>query len=136
MSTNARSWFFNAPEPNAFAIVERLNGTFWQARLTQLIFTRCTSATAPIRCEGYFRDTPLEVEWEPGKWLAVRCTRALDALAPQIARIIGAPATFGYQDETNRNVIEFHRDAAGSQARWLDIQGKPAFHNPQRLTAP
>jgi hypothetical protein len=65
--------------------------------------------------------------------VAGRAQRArADPLAPLVTRVIGAPATFSYQDE-DRYVVRFipTRRAAGTGWR----SSKPAFAT-QRLIAP
>lgn len=131
MSTNARTWFYNEPEHRPYLIEERLNGTFWQARLTQVIFD-CVRAEPPFLCLGMWRGQPFEVEWEPKKWLIVRSPQNLpDDLIAGFSRVLGFKPAFRYQDPAGRMTYEWHLD--GGQARWQAIQGVPSYRQPQRL---
>ncbi len=135
MSTNARTWFFEEPEHNAYAIVERLNGTFWQARMGQILVTACSQAEPPFKCRGQWRDEPFELEWQPREWLALRGPTEMAELIPQMSRILGFKPAFRYMDAEDWRVYEWHRDAANGQTRWHAIQGMPAFKHPERLAA-
>ncbi len=135
MSTNARSWFYEEPEHVPYAVVERLNGTFWQARVTQLLFTECTQAEPPFKVRGFWRDEPLELEWVPNQWLTLRSAADLSALSAQLVRIVGFGPELCYDEGENLHVYEWHRAEAEGQARWRAIQGKPEFRHPERLSA-
>ena len=66
MSTNARTWFYTEPEHDAFAIVERLNSTFWAARIGQILCTACMQAEPPFKCRGprrLLRRSPAGCGW-------------------------------------------------------------------------
>jgi hypothetical protein len=137
MSTNARTWFYREPEHIPYAVVERLNGTFWGARITQLLITECTRAEPPFVVRGFWREQPIELEWQPQAWLALRAGGAqLDDLIGAIGRILGFKPAFRYQDGDDRSVVEWHRDRALEQSRWQAIQGRPAYSQPQRLSTP
>ena len=137
MSTNARSWFYNEPEHNAFLITERVNGTFWQARYMQVNW-RCVQAEPPFRVEGFFDAHPVAMEWVPGEWLSLIASGEADpdqlaALVEVISkRVLGLPATLTFGDPDGHTVYEWHRD--GGHERWREIQGKPAYVRPHRLT--
>ena len=133
MSTNARTWFYQEPEKNAFAIVERLNGTFWQARVVQVIFTACVQMDPPVKVQGFWRDETIEVEWQPKEWFALRAKADPADLLAHVTHIVGMKPAFRYEDPDGRHVIEWHRDAAQSQSRWQSLQGQPAYKGVQRL---
>lgn len=134
MSTNARTWFYEEPEHDAFAIVERLNATFWAARIGQILCTACTRAEPPFKCRGQWRDEPFELEWVPRQSLALRGTTELTELVPQITRILGGlkPA-FRYRTAEDWYVYEWHRGTDEQHRAWQQIQGVPAYKHPERL---
>lgn len=136
MSTNARSWFYNEPEHNAFLISERVNGTFWQARYMEINW-RCVQVEPPFRVEGYLGCCLIAMEWVPDAWLSLIASGEADAdqLATLVEiiskRVLGQPASLTYGDSDGRTVYEWHRD--GGVERWSEIQGKPIYVRPRRL---
>ena len=133
MSTNAGTWFYHEPEAQPFMITERLNGTFWQARLVE-VYWRCVKADAPFKAEGYLGDQLLEMEWVPGQWLSLRAPAGLDmkSLIQTFNRVLARKATLSYGDPHGAQIIEWHLD--GGKSRWQEIQGKAGFVKPRRLS--
>jgi hypothetical protein len=133
MSANAATWFYREPEHEPYMITERLNGTFWQARLVE-VYWRCVKADAPYKAEGYLTDQLLELDWLPGQWLMLRVPAALDSknLIQTFNRVLGRKAVLTYHDPNGSQVHEWHMD--GGKARWKEIQGKAGFVKPRRLT--
>jgi|GEM_PF-223115 len=143
MSTNAASWFYHEPEHVPYLISERLNATFWQARIVG-IYWRCVQAEPPFRAEGYASNQMLELEWQPAQWLALKVpTEAVENGMPDGAkvddlvdnlskRILAKPASLSYVDPQGRKVYEWHID--GGAHRWSEIQGKPGFSQPKRFS--
>ncbi|NDJ54812.1 MAG: hypothetical protein GYB68_17215 [Chloroflexi bacterium] len=133
MSTNAATWFYSTPEANVFLITERLNGTFWQARIAGL-YWRCTHPQSPFAAEGYWADEVLELKWVPNQWLTLRVPQSLDVdlLVDAVSRrILGITPVLTYGDLLGNIVYEWHVD--GGQQRWREIQGMPEFVRPRRL---
>ncbi len=134
MSANAATWFYHQPEQQPFMVTERLNGTFWQARMVN-IYWRCIEAGATYRAEGYVGDTMIQMEWVPAKWLRVTAPADFD-LKPLMTmiskKVLAIPASFRYADPEGNQIVEWHRD--GGAARWAEIQGKGGFMKPQRLS--
>jgi hypothetical protein len=133
MSANAGTWFYRVPEPQAFMITERLNGTFWQARLVE-VYWRCVKADAPYKAEGYYGDQLLEIEWVPGQWLLLRMPAGLDTknLIQTFNRVLARKATLTYGDQHGTQIFEWHID--GGKTRWKEIQGKAGYVKPRRLS--
>ncbi len=133
MSTNAGTWFYTEPEHRAYLIAERVNGTFWQARVTT-VYWHCVRAEPPFRVEGYADGAVVEMEWEPDRWLALKAPDGFDP-APLVKalsrRILTMPAALTYTDPAGRQVYEWHTD--GGEARWKAIQGRGGFGQPHRL---
>ncbi len=133
MTTTAQTWFYQPPENQAYLVTERLNSTFWAARVVS-VYWRCVQAEPPFRAEGYWGDRLLELEWQPGEWLTLKgpgdtdLSELVEALSK---RILAYPATLAYGDPDGNQVFEWHRD--GGQQRWSEIQGRPAFVKPRRL---
>lgn len=133
MSANAATWFYREPERQPFMITERLNGTFWQARLVE-VYWRCVKADSPCHAEGYLGDHRLDMEWVPGQWLMLRVPPGLDTknLLNTFNRVLARKATLTYGDTHGNQFFEWHLD--GGRARWKEIQGKAGFVKPRRLT--
>jgi hypothetical protein len=135
MSANAGTWFYREPEHQPYLITERLNGTFWQARIVR-VYWRCVKAEPPFRAEGYLGDRLVEMEWMPGQWLALKGPAGdeLATLAESISqRVLSLPAALTYTDPQGRQIYEWHVD--GGKRRWIELQGRPEFIHPRRLTA-
>ena len=99
MSTNAWTWFFNEPENQAYLITERLNATFWQARVVN-VYWRCTQDTPPFQAAGYVGDHVVELSWQPNEWLSLRVPAGFDAddLVKAISqRILTIPPNLSYE---------------------------------------
>ncbi len=135
MTTNARTWFYEEPEHNGYALVERLNSTLWGARVGQVIMAQCLSAEPPFRVRGFWRDTPIELEWVPKQWLALRGSIDLRELVQQLSHVLGFKPAFRYDDGEDCHVYEWHRDEAQGHERWQAIQGKPLYKHPERFAA-
>ena len=121
MSTNAWTWFFNEPENQSFLITERLNSTFWQARVVD-IYWRCTQDTPPFQAAGYVADEVVELTWQPNDWLALRVPAGFDAdsLVKAIAqRVLTFPPTLTYEQDASR-VYEGVVD--GGEGRVAELQ--------------
>lgn len=132
--TNASTWFYSQPEPVPFLIAERVNNTFWAARVVDIYWT-VTRAEAPYRAEGLLENAPVELEWVPGEWLALGGPQETPAFKDIInaisARIVARPATLTYINRRGMRVYEWH--PFGGKERWREIQGKPEFIAPERL---
>ena len=133
MSSNARKWFYHQPEPQPYLVTERLNSTFWVARVVG-VYWKCVKADPPLRARGYFGDHVLQLDWTPGEWLALRAPREVD-LSEMITaitqRILMIPASLTYVTHDGQRVTEWHVD--GGQKRWSEIQGHGEFLEPRRL---
>jgi hypothetical protein len=135
MTTNAGTWFFQEPEHNSYLISERLNSTFWNARVVD-VYWKCTQAESPFQATGYSGSDIITLEWVPNDWLRLTIPAGsafnMDALAEAVSkRILLTEPSFGYQDADQAVVTEWHRD--GGQQRWSEIQGNAAYVQPHRL---
>jgi hypothetical protein len=122
MSTNAWTWFFNEPENQSYLITERLNATFWQARVVN-VYWRCTQDTAPYEAAGYAGDQVLGMSWQPKEWLALRVPPGFEAddLVKAISqRILTIPPTLTYE-QADHQVYEWVVD--GGQSRYTELEG-------------
>jgi hypothetical protein len=127
MSTNAWTWFFNEPENQAYLITERLNATFWQARVVN-IYWHCTQDTAPFQAAGYAGDQVLGLSWQPGEWLSLRVPTGFDEedLVRAIThRILTVPPTLTYEQSSSQ-VYEWVLD--GAQSRYAELQADPTLN--------
>lgn len=133
MTTTAATWFYNDPEPIPYYLEERVNQTFWQARLTN-IWLKCTRAEPPYQMAGDWREVPVEIEWVPNQAFTLRVPQDSDSgdLVRSVSRVLALKPAFSYTDGQGQQVTEWHVD--GGAARWQEIQGKAAFGNLQRLS--
>lgn len=135
MSANAGSWFYTKPEEQAYLISERINGSFWQARVYEVYWT-CTKDSAPYVAEGILPDgTEIKLEWEAGKWLALTSTETeeFDRIADLVAtRVLLKPADVKYIDADGNRGYEWH--LADGDERWGQIQGVARYSQLQRLS--
>ena len=130
MTTTARTWFYAQPEKNAYALAERVRTTLWEARLGD-IWLDTVRAESPFLMRGRYNKADVEMEWEPGKWLALRSKPGDDYLVQRMSFVLGRKPTFTYEDVEGRTVTEWHID--GGAKRWQAIQGVPAYRNPRRF---
>ncbi|GAB4481571.1 MAG: hypothetical protein Kow00124_29480 [Anaerolineae bacterium] len=133
MSANATTWFFNEPEHQPYLITERLNGSFWQARIVE-VYWKCVRAEPPFRAVGYMSGAQLELEWVPGMWLALHVPAGVDAgqMAETVSRrVLGMRPSASYEDPEGRTVYEWHTEAA--KGRWNEMQGRAEFNKLKRL---
>ena len=132
MTTTAATWFYRDPERIAYYLEERVNQTFWQARIGN-IWLDANSAEPPYRMSGVWRDQPVEIEWQPNEYFVLRVPEAGDAadLVNGVSRVLALQPSLSFGDPEDRLVTEWH--VSGGAARWGDIQGKAAYRNPQRL---
>jgi len=133
MTTNAATWFYRDPERVAYYLEERVNQTFWAARLLDL-WLDCVSAEPPYRMAGQWRGAPVEVEWQPNESFSLRVSKdgVPDDLVNGVSRVLALKPALSYNDSEGWSVIEWHTN--GSRGRWQEIQGKAEFRNPQRLS--
>jgi hypothetical protein len=130
MTTTALTWFYRAPEKIPYYIAERVNGTFWEARLPG-VYLDVERAEPPILMKGNYNGAPIRMEWEPAKWLRLTTRPAAPALARGVENILGLKANLRYETEDSETVWEWRLH--DTDKRWQEIQGKPVFRNPARL---
>jgi hypothetical protein len=131
MTTTALTWFYAKPEKNAYALAERVRTTLWEARLGG-IWLDTVRAEPPYLMRGRYGESEVEMEWEAGKWLALRARPAAPFLAERMAVVLRFKPAMTYEDADGWTVWEWHLD--GGEKRWQAIQGIPAYKQPQRLT--
>jgi hypothetical protein len=133
MTTTAATWFYRDPERVACYLEERVNQTFWQARFGAL-WLDCVRAEPPYHMSGIWREAPVEIEWQPNAFFILRVSGDADPadLVNGVSRILALKPALSYTDGQDRRVTEWHVN--GGKDRWQEIQDKPTFRNPQRLS--
>jgi hypothetical protein len=132
MATDSRTWFYTTPDARPYFIEERVNHTLWKNRLANLYMV-CTQATAPIKMEGRWQnEMPVTFEWTPGKYFILRTGEESKEIIGVMRQILMMRPAFAYMDAEGMHVTEWHTD--DSDARWREIQGKPAYQSLRRLT--
>jgi len=132
MTTTAATWFYRAPEKVPYLLAERVRTTFWEARLGGL-WLDTVSAEIPITMQGTYNGAAVTLEWEPAKWLRLSSAPASPALVFGVVNVLRRKATLRYEDPQGRAVCEWWMSQADADKRWQELQGKPAYRNPQRL---
>ena len=131
---NASKWFYQEPEPVCYLISERVNSTFWQARIYD-VYWNCETEEPPYRVTGTLHGLDIEMEWVPKDWLRIRAELEADLsfiVRAVSERILGHPATLRYEnDMAGMQIYEWHID--GGQKRWSEIQGRVEFSKPKLL---
>jgi len=130
MAATATTWFYRTPENDPYLLAERVNGTFWDYRFGGVLL-HVTRAEAPYVLEGSYNGARMALEWEPKKWARLSTAPASPSLAQGLANIIRRPATLRYVNEQGESVWEWRLEDADK--RWQELQGKAAFHSPERL---
>lgn len=130
MTTTAKTWFYSAPEKNAYAIGERVRTNFWDARFGG-IWLETVRVEPPILMTGQYQGSKIELEWEPGKWCRLRTHPESSPLATGVANILGFKPAFKYEDAKGNAVWEWR--VSDAEARWQAVQGKPEFGKLEKL---
>jgi hypothetical protein len=130
MTTTAATWFYRMPENQPYLLAERVNSTFWEARLGG-VWLNVDKADAPFAMSGGYNGAEISMDWEPTKWLRLETTPEAPGLAKGLANILRRPITLRYETPEGRTVWEWRLGDADK--RWAELQGKPAFRNPARL---
>ncbi|MBI4769913.1 MAG: hypothetical protein HY784_05725 [Chloroflexi bacterium] len=131
MTTTALSWFYCKPETTCYEVAERVRTTFWEARLTAL-WLDCVSADSPYHLRGHHGESRVQMEWIPGHSFVLRTTPTDQPVAETVTRVLKLKPAFRYRDTEGAMVWEWH--TGGGEKRWQEIQGKPGYHAPVRLT--
>jgi hypothetical protein len=130
MTTTAKTWFYNTPEKNAYAIGERVRTNFWDARFGGL-WLDTARAEPPFLMTGQYQNSKIELEWLPGQWCLLRTAPEVPALATGVANILDFKPAFKYEDPQGHTVWEWRLGDAN--ARWQALQGRPEFNKLERL---
>jgi hypothetical protein len=132
MTTTAATWFYRAPEKTPYLLAERVRTTFWDARLGGLWLDTVSTET-PITMQGNYNGAAVTLEWEPAKWMRLSSNPASPGLAAGVTNVLRRKANLRYEDPQGRVVWEWWLSPADADKRWHELQGKPAYRNPQRL---
>lgn len=130
MTTTARTWFYTKPQGKAYDIAERVRTTLWEARVGN-IWLDVVRAESPYLMRGHNNGATVEMEWESGRFLALRTQPEQPHLAKTLGFVLGFKPALRYEDGEGNTVWEWHTD--GGDKRWQAIQGIPAFQHPVRL---
>jgi hypothetical protein len=130
MAATARTWFYTMPESSPYLLQERVNGTVWMNRLTEVYFVT-ERAEAPFQMRGEWRGQTLVIAWHPEQWFRLTGERETPDVVAAFSNILRLPAALTYTDSDGKIITEWHRD--GGEARWREIQGNPTYQNPERL---
>ena len=131
MTTTALTWFYKNPEKKAYEVAERVRTTFWDERLTAL-WVDCVNAEPPYRMKGHHNETQVEMEWVPGKYFKLHTLPTDQAVADAVSRVLKFKPALRYRNAEGAMVWEWHTE--GGEKRWQEIQGKPLYHAPVRLS--
>ena len=130
MTTTAKTWFYNTPEKNAYAIGERVRTNFWDARFGG-IWLDAVRAEPPFLMTGQYQNSKVELEWQPSQWCMLRTAPESSALATGVANILGFKPAFKYEDPKGNAVWEWR--LSDVNARWQALQGRPEYGKLERL---
>jgi len=130
MTTTAATWFYRAPENQAYLLAERVNSTFWEERLGG-VSLNVEKADPPFRMAGNYNGADVRMEWDPNKWMRLETSPAAPGLAKGLENMLHRKANFRYETGDGHTVWEWW--IANGDKRWQELQGKPAYRNPVRL---
>jgi hypothetical protein len=130
MTTTAATWFYRTPESVPYLLSERINGTFWEARLGG-VYLSVVSAKSPFSMAGSYNGAEVQMDWEPAKWLRLSTRPAAPGLASGLGNILRRRANIRYETPDGHTVWEWWVE--GADKRWQGLQGKPGYGNPTRL---
>jgi hypothetical protein len=132
MATTAATWFYKTPENNAYLLGERVRSTFWDERFGGL-WLDAVNTQSPFAMAGTHDGATVRMEWEPGKWLRVYSAPPAPAFVNGVSNVLRRKPVMRYEDPEGRTVCEWYLTPETANKRWQEIQGKPAFKNPERL---
>jgi hypothetical protein len=130
MTTSSATWFYKVPEKNNYLIAERVRTNFWDARYGGL-WLDTIRAESPILMSGNYQGSSVELEWEPGKWCALRTNPGSEPLVMGVTNVLGLKPVFRYDDPRGYSVTEWH--VGDLETRWKAIQGRPEYGQLKRL---
>jgi len=130
MTTTAATWFYRAPENEAYLLAERVNSSFWEERLGG-VYLSADKTDAAYGMSGSYNGAEVKLNWDTNKWLRLETSPAEPGLAKGLANMLRRTANFRYETAQGNTVWEWW--LANADKRWQEMQGKPAFHNPARL---
>jgi len=130
MTTTAATWFYRVPENQPYLLAERVNSTFWEARLGG-VWLNVEKSSPPFSMAGSYNGAEVKLEWDPNKWMRLQTTPASPGLAKGLDNILHRKADFRYETPDGQTVWEWW--IANADKRWQELQGKPAFRSPARL---
>lgn len=132
MATTAATWFYKTPENDPYLLGERVRSTFWDERFGGL-WLDVVKSESPFAMAGTHDGANVRMEWEPGKWLRVYSAPPSPALVNGVSNVLRRKPRLRYEDAEGRAVWEWYLTLETANKRWQEIQGKPAFKNPERL---
>jgi len=132
MTTTAATWFYKMPENDAYLLGERVRTTFWDQRFGGL-WLDVVNSEPPFAMAGTHNGANVRMEWEPGKWMRVYSAPPSPALVNGVSNVLRRKPVLRYEDPEGRSVSEWYLTPETVNKRWQEIQGKPAFKNPERL---
>ncbi len=132
MATTAQTWFYRMPEHKAYYLNERVNATFWDARVGGL-WLNVIRAEPPFVMEGIHNGARVRLEWEPNRWLRLATSPANPGLVTAVSNVLRFKPALRF--ETPENDVVWEWWVEGADKRWHEIQGKPVFRQPERLDA-
>ena len=130
MTTTAATWFYRAPENQAYLLAERVNSTFWEERLGG-VSLNVEKSESPFAMSGIYNGADVRMEWEPNKWMRLETAPAAPALAQGLGNALRRGANIRYETPDGHTVWEWR--IADADKRWQELQGKAAFGEPVRL---
>src|SRR5438132_1449772 len=95
MTTTAATWFYRAPEHEAYLLAERVNSSFWEERLGG-VYLSADKTDAPYSMSGNYNGADVKLNWDTNKWMRLETSPAAPALAKGLANMLHRAANFRY----------------------------------------
>ncbi len=130
MLDRATHWFYAERQVSIGAAVEKLRQDFWAQGFNNVYFT-LTKKEPPYILRGAYAGQPIEVEFEPQKYVVVKSSKDIDWLRIAFTRSLAMPPHFQYNDTKGNTIWEWRM--ADRDTRWQAMQGVPAYKNLKRL---
>jgi hypothetical protein len=129
----AAKWFYAAPEKRPYVIAERLRNSLWDLRFGDL-WLDTESVESPIVLSGLYNGGPIKLEWEPRVWFRLTVSPDAPHLANAFKILLRFKPALSFVNKDGATVYEWYPQPEAANKRWQEIQGKPAFGAPQRLS--
>ena len=131
MNTFAKKWFYQHPGKITHEISETVRQSLWSSGLYN-IWIDAIDTTPPYKVQGYHGKIPLEIEWQPAKWLILRSAKDNPKIQHHMTWLLDQQCNITFIDQDNRKIYEWYLE--DFDKRWREISGNPMYSSLERTS--